>query len=318
MECEKAGKIESAVSTAVETSPLRSKSSGEPAVKTDWIIFSVFVALGCLQLAGWNAMLNILDDIGRAVAVKDLATVVRWCYGAVLFAITAFFVKFDYVIKSIMYAGLLLTSVIMLLFAVVLQWSPAATRYAYPILACGLAASAGMIGSTGFGFASHFPKDYSGAMSAGLGVSGLAMWAIWYLASQAIFTGGTLVALQKSMWLFSGAILLLTVGAAVVFNYLFSKPLIVAWFATQHERNASKNNDCEKNSQAVEDDYEIGGLSYILKKSWLMGIPTFLCLFITLIPFPIIGPVAWYPSSSQTILLFIVSSLILLDTYTQE
>lgn len=292
-------------SPEVETEPLH-KAEGSTGVKTDWRVFSVFVVIGCLQLAGWNAMLNVMHPLGEIINAPNLGEIIRWSYGAALFCVTAFFIKFDFIWQSVVYGGLALTSFFMLLFSVVLQANPNAVLYVYPFLGVGLAVAAGMIGSAGFGFASQFPKDYSGAMSAGLGVSGIVMFGLSCLSLEVIFPQKSVTDITASMWFLSTCTTILAIGATLAFYFLFNMPSTVAWFSKQSSLN--DKTDCELNAYAkktdVEDDYEIGGLSYILKKAWTMGIPTFLCLFITLTIFPVVGPLKW--STNQSIHLYLV------------
>lgn len=254
------------------------------------VLFLTFLMIGCLQLGGWNALICFLTPLETFAEFQKLPVVLRWTYGVILFVGNALLFKYSFVNKPSLYCGIASVPLSLGLFAIVFTWFPSASMALCPIITVMLTCGSVLIGSAGFGYAAQLPQDQSGIMSSGLGFSGIVIYIIWTL-SHSVFTINKPIDLAVPLWIFFVVISILTAVCYFLIVKAFNGEQLSAVEAgTKISADAA---DTEASISGVEDDFVNGGYKCILSKAWIMGIPTFQALFITLIIFPIIGPVEW-------------------------
>ena len=278
-------------------------------------IFLTFLALGHLQLAGWNSLLCIIIPVGAEPQFTFLPLLIRFVYGVILLLGNLFFFKFTCVNLVALVSGLTSVPLVLFLYALSYTFFHNSINFLFPLISIVLTVGSVLIGVAGFGFAVRFSNDYSGAMSAGLGFSGLITYVFWFICTS-FFNIAEMRGAVHAFWLMFAFTFIIYLKVMFLLFYTINFTEMGDVVHGKHEGESDYfDSEIDKSNQLADDDYISGGYKLLLKKAWTLGIPTFLVLFITLLVFPAIGPVLWFNAEQVHVVSLFTGIFILGDLF---
>eukprot|EP01053_Blabericola_migrator_P012374 Blabericola_migrator_1__12373@NODE_776_length_6565_cov_52_387504_g552_i0_p1_GENE_NODE_776_length_6565_cov_52_387504_g552_i0NODE_776_length_6565_cov_52_387504_g552_i0_p1_ORF_typecomplete_len442_score46_63Nucleoside_tran/PF01733_18/2_2e03Nucleoside_tran/PF01733_18/1_8e41DUF5527/PF17665_1/1e03DUF5527/PF17665_1/3_9e03DUF5527/PF17665_1/0_058Trp_oprn_chp/PF09534_10/5_2e03Trp_oprn_chp/PF09534_10/4_9e02Trp_oprn_chp/PF09534_10/0_05Trp_oprn_chp/PF09534_10/5_4e03VirB8/PF04335_13/0_16Ferlin_C/PF16165_5/8_3e len=275
---------DSSPNTDIEASPGPEGTQQE--THFSWALLFIFLLIGTSHLMFWNSILNILSDIrlnyftsipsasDTLTAAQTLGTVIaaiaNSIYGKLslrIFLITA----------CVQAAAHLLTP------AVLYAESEVARAGLLHVLYFLAGLANGGMQSFGYALSGAMPYVYTGAVSAGNGLSGLITFAVWMIVQH---VGNPTV--MRNLWALMIVGFVIVVASIIIVLVLYKRPEVKGKIDADNAAMAVSKNDPSAPSY-----FEL------LKHGWPMVLSVFAVFYCTLAFFPNVGPIRWSSTGSK-------------------